>query len=103
MKRSYKYRLYPTKQQEHTLFSTLNCCREIYNVALQERREAYRMVGKSINYYEQAHQLPEIKQIREEYQGYSKVSGQVKDQEQAWGKQQRCAFGQGRWAPQANP
>ena len=68
MKRSYKYRLYPTKQQEHTLFSTLTCCREIYNAALQERREAYRMVGKSINYYEQAHQLPEIKQIREEYQ-----------------------------------
>ena len=68
MKRSYKYRLYPTKQQEHTLFSTLTCCREIYNAALQERREAYRMVGKSINYYEQANQLPEIKQIREEYQ-----------------------------------
>jgi len=31
-----------------------------------------------------------------------KSVAQVKDQEQAWGKQQRCAFGQGRWAPQPN-
>ncbi|SRR6266568_1297019 len=34
---------------------------------LQERRDAYRLVGKSITYYDQANQLPEIKEIREEY------------------------------------
>ncbi|HBE25141.1 MAG TPA: transposase, partial [Ktedonobacter sp.] len=36
---------------------------------LQERRDAYRMAGKSLNYYDQANQLPEIKDIREEYNG----------------------------------
>src|ERR1700730_9261263 len=35
--------------------------------SLQERRDAYRMAGKSITYYDQANQLPEIKDIREEY------------------------------------
>ncbi len=39
---------------------TLDRARELYNAALQERRDAYRMAGKSLNYYDQAHQLPEI-------------------------------------------
>jgi hypothetical protein len=35
--------------------------------SLSERRDAYRMVGKSISYYEQKRDLPEIKEIRPEY------------------------------------
>jgi putative transposase len=65
--KSYKYRLTPTKKQAETLQWTLDRTRELYNAALQERRDAYRMVGKHINYYEQANQLPDIKGIREEY------------------------------------
>jgi len=67
MLKAYKYRLYPTCKQASTLQWTLDRCRELYNAALQERRDAYRMVGKSITYYNQANQLPEIKEIREEY------------------------------------
>jgi putative transposase len=66
-KQAYKFRLYPTKKQVQALTSTLDRCRELYNAALQERRDAYRMVGKSITYYDQANQLPDIKEIREEY------------------------------------
>jgi putative transposase len=69
MKKAFKYRLYPTKQQEEALFWTLARCRELYNAALAERKEAYRMSGKSVSYYEQKRDLPEIKAvIREEYQ-----------------------------------
>src|SRR5579872_714643 len=68
MNKTYKYRLYPTRKQAETLQWTLDRCRELYNAALQERRDAYRMAGKSITYYDQANQLPEIKQDREEYQ-----------------------------------
>jgi putative transposase len=69
MRKAYKYRLYPTSKQEQTLFWTLSRCRELYNAALSERRDAYRMTGKSISYYEQKRDLPEIKtEIREEYQ-----------------------------------
>jgi len=69
MKKAYKFRLYPTKKQEKVLFWTLTRCRELYNAALAERKEAYRMGGKSIGYYEQKRDLPEIKaEIRQEYQ-----------------------------------
>lgn len=68
-RKAFKFRLYPTKQQEQTLFWTLTRCRELYNAALAERKEAYRMAGKSISYYEQKRDLPAIKaEIREEYQ-----------------------------------
>lgn len=69
MKQAYKFRLYPTKKQEHKLFWTLARCRELYNAALSERKDAYTYAGKSISYYEQKRDLPEIKAvIREEYQ-----------------------------------
>jgi putative transposase len=66
-RKAFKYRLYPTKQQEQTLFWTLTRCRELYNAALQERRDAYRMAGVSIGCYDQVNQLPAIKQERTEY------------------------------------
>ena len=42
-------------------------CKELYNAALQERRDAYKMCGVSISYQMQADQLPAIKKLREEY------------------------------------
>src|SRR5438270_8857542 len=67
-KQSTTFRLYPTRKQVQALSWTVDRCRELYNAALQERRDAYRMVGKSITYYDQAKQLAAIKQDREEYQ-----------------------------------
>jgi transposase len=66
--RAYKFRLYPTKKQIGTLEWTLRRCKELYNAALQERREAYQKCGVSVSYRMQADQLPAIKQIRAEYQ-----------------------------------
>lgn len=43
-------------------------CKELYNAALQERRDAYQLCGVSVSYGMQADQLPAIKQLREEYQ-----------------------------------
>ena len=69
MRKAYKFRLYPTKKQEKVLFWTLTRCRELYNAALAERKEAYRLAGKSISYYEQKRDLVEIKAVlRPEYQ-----------------------------------
>jgi putative transposase len=67
MRKAFKFRLSPNKQQEEKLFWTLNRCQELYNAALSERKDAYRMAGKSISYYEQKRDLPEIKEIRPEY------------------------------------
>jgi putative transposase len=41
MRKAFKFRLYPSKQQEQTLFWTLSRCRELYHAALLERRDAY--------------------------------------------------------------
>ncbi|MFN7945974.1 MAG: transposase [Blastocatellia bacterium] len=61
MRKSFKYRLYPTKKQTGFLDGqAAEACR-LYNGALQERRDAWRMAGRSLNYYEQANQLKEIR------------------------------------------
>jgi putative transposase len=74
MRKAYKYRIYPTKKQQRLLHEQLALCAELYNAALQERRDAYRMCGKSITYPQQAAQLPAIKALRPEYEAiYSQV------------------------------
>ena len=65
-KKAFKYRLYPTKQQEQVLQTTLNLCRELYNASLEERREAYRLQKKTISFNQQSEQLPEMKELRPE-------------------------------------
>jgi putative transposase len=60
LRRTYKFRLYPTKAQIAALeFQLSECCR-LYNAALQERREAYALEKKSIKLYDQTYQLKEI-------------------------------------------
>ena len=66
--KAYKFRLYPTRKQIGTLEWTLRRCKELYNAALEERREAYRICGVTVSYDMQAEQLPAIKALREEYQ-----------------------------------
>src|SRR5712691_7317463 len=66
-KKAFKYRLYPNKAQEQALQETLQRCRELYNAALQERKDAYRLQKQSITYNQQANQLPDIKELRPEY------------------------------------
>lgn len=67
LRKTYKYRIYPSPQQVERFEWTLSRCCELYNAALQERRDAYRMCGKSISFYDQVYQIPEVRQIREEY------------------------------------
>jgi len=66
MRLAYRYRIYPSKAQVRKLEQWLILCCELYNAALQERRDAYRITGQSISYCEQQNQLPEIKELRPE-------------------------------------
>lgn len=61
MRRTFKYRLYPTNAQVACLEYQLDEARSLYNAALQERRDAWRMQRISRNYYDQANQLKEIR------------------------------------------
>lgn len=64
--KAYKYKLKTNARFVARCSATLDICRELYNAALQERRDAYRTNGLSINYHAQAVQLPQIKQVRED-------------------------------------
>ncbi len=66
-KKTFKYRLYPTRKQAASLQWTLDHCRELYNAALQERKEVYKYTGKGTTYNAQSAQLPEMKELRSEY------------------------------------
>ena len=67
--KAYKYRIYANKAATEKLHWVLDRCRELYNAALDERKSAYCMAGKSISVYEQKRDLVEIKEaIRPEYQ-----------------------------------
>jgi putative transposase len=48
--RGFKYRFYPTVEQEILLRRTIGCCRFVYNRALHERSEAWINGKKSIGY-----------------------------------------------------
>ena len=66
--KSYKYRLYPNKAQAEKLQWILDRCRELYNAARDERKEAWKYAGKSIKCFDQINDLTEIRdKIRPEY------------------------------------
>jgi putative transposase len=70
----FKYKLKPTPEQERMLNRTVMLCRHIYNAAIGERREAWRMRSVSVNYYQQQAELPDIKKAMPEY---AEVNAQV--------------------------
>jgi putative transposase len=61
LKRTYKYRIYPNREQKTLIEGWLNTCRVLYNDRLTERRDAWNVSHTSINYYDQANQLKDIK------------------------------------------
>jgi len=61
MKRTYKFRLYPTTPQQATLTQWLTTCRMLYNNALTERKDAWQIHQHSASYYEQANRLKTAK------------------------------------------
>ena len=67
IRKTYQYKLTPTPEQERALDRTLLLCRHVYNAAVGERREAWRMRGVSVTYYQQKAELPGIKEAMPEY------------------------------------
>ncbi len=61
MRKAYKFRIYPNKEQGRILERTLQTCRILYNNLLAERRIAYENTGKSPSYYWQKRSLIERK------------------------------------------
>jgi putative transposase len=65
--KAYKFKIKrPSKRIAQQFEQTLDLCRELYNSALRERIDAYRITRKSVNYQEQQNQLPDIKLLRDD-------------------------------------
>ena len=65
--KAYKFKLYPSAEQEEKLNEQLELCRDLYNSLLLERRYAYRGSKKSLTYNHQQNGIPELKNTFEEY------------------------------------
>jgi len=63
---SFRYRLYPNREQRQTLNRIIEIHRGLYNDALTERRLAWKMNRKSISYVDQANQLKAIREFDED-------------------------------------
>jgi putative transposase len=69
LRRAYKFRLRPTRKQEAALGACLEDTRQLYNAALEERREAWRMGRHRVTFYSQDAQLKEIRADHPEWYG----------------------------------
>lgn len=66
MRKTFKFRLYPTAQQEKTLDYWLYLCRKLYNAMLEQRQIAYQM-RRRVGWVTQANELPALKAEFPEY------------------------------------
>lgn len=64
MIRSFKYRLSPTKAQAASLERHLSLCCELYNAALQERRDAWQKQRIRVTKFDQYKALPGLRKVR---------------------------------------
>ena len=76
MRRAYKFLLRPTSKQADALVACLEDHRQLYNAALEERREAWRMGKHRITYYRQDAQLKQIRPDDPDGQGRWSFSSQ---------------------------
>lgn len=72
--RTYQFRIWPSRDQIEAFEHWLDLTRNLYNAALEQRREVYRNRGKSLSYFDQSR---EIKILRRELPEYAGVNSQL--------------------------
>ena len=76
MRRAFKFRAYPSRPQEgHAVRLLADHC-DLYNAALEERREAWRMRQVSLTYGRQSAQLRDIRRADPQGQGRHSFTAQ---------------------------
>lgn len=65
VKRAFKYRFYPSDQQEQELQRTFGCVRKVYNLALEARTKAWFTDQRRVNYNETSAMLTTWKRTDE--------------------------------------
>lgn len=62
MIRTFRYPLRPNKAQTEALLDYLSHCQQLYNAALQQRKDAYRTQKKCLSLYDQYKELAQLRQ-----------------------------------------
>jgi len=62
MRKTFQYRLYPSRKQTTKFNNTLNQCRWLYNHLLEQRKNTWETEKKSLSYFDQVNTLPDLKQ-----------------------------------------
>jgi putative transposase len=74
VRKTYKYKLEPTAEQERELGGVLGLCRYLYNTALEQRITAWQRLRISVSRYQQE---AELKDIRAEMPEYAAIHSHV--------------------------
>jgi transposase len=83
VRRAFKFRAYPTRPQEARAVRLLADHCDLYNAALEERREAWRIRRVSVSYGMQSAQLKEIRRADPQGQGRHSFTGLQRRKERA--------------------
>jgi putative transposase len=75
VKKSFKYRIYPTKEQEVLLAKHFGAKRFVWNYFLDQRKKAYLENNKTLNYYDNAGSLTKLKK-EDDYTWIKEVNSQ---------------------------
>jgi putative transposase len=78
VRRAFKFRAYPTRPQERRAARLLADHCDLYNAALEERREAWRLRRVSVSYRMQSAQLKDIRRADPEGQGRHSFTAQLR-------------------------
>ncbi len=71
MKRTYKYRVYPTRDQELWLFAEFKHQKRLYNYMLQMRSQMYNYGSISVSCYDQINHLANLRKRNTHYSDHS--------------------------------
>ena len=75
IKKTFKYRIYPTKEQKNLLAKHFGAKRFVWNYFLNERKNAYLENNTSLNYYDNASSLTKLKK-QDEYEWLKEINSQ---------------------------
>ena len=66
MEKAYKFRIYPTAEQEKLIHQNFGCARFVYNYYLAKRKEVYEQTGKTMSRFQCNKDLTDLKK-QDEY------------------------------------
>ncbi len=61
LRKTFKYRIYPSRKQTTFLNQTLSGCQKLYNMFLAERKNSWEQKQENVSMYQQMHRLLELK------------------------------------------